>query len=178
MILTQNRLIELFPDHDIFDVTRRMAAIETAIRSYTNNNFQNRDIRFVAEVVNGKIMGTNPYLKVDDTLMISKGPNKGLYTITAIDSDGIEVLEPLYFDTKDNLVTKVEYPADILMGCAAMLNWDLSDTAESVRGGVKSETLSRHSVTYGSTDDSSSMISGYPAQLISFLNPYRKTKHN
>lgn len=174
MILSKNELVELFPDENILDLVRRMAAIEAAIRSYTNNNFQQRDIRLTAvDIVDGKIKGTNPFLRTDDTIMISKGVSKGLYTIKSIDIiEGIEVNERI-FDSKNNIITKVFYPADVVEGCIEMLRWDISEAAEKAREGVQSETLSRHSVSYGSLSGDTS-ISGYPSYLLGFLTPYKK----
>ena len=37
--------------------------------------------------------------------------------------------------------------------------------------GIKSETLSRHSVTYFDMDASNS-LDGYPASIVGFLDPY------
>lgn len=173
MILSQNELVELFPDEDANELVRRMAAIEAAIRSNTNNNFQQREIRLTAtDIVDGKIQATSPYLKAGDTIMISKGVSKGLYTIKSIDIiGGIEVNEPI-FDSKNNVITKVLYPADVVQGCIEMLRWDISEAAEKAREGIQSETLSRHSVSYGNLADST--LSGYPSYLLSFLSPYRK----
>lgn len=172
MILLENELVELFPDENANELVRRMAAIEAAIRSYTNNNFQHREIRIIADIVDGKIKGTSPYLRANDTIMISKGVSKGLYTIKSIDIvEGIEVNEPI-FDSSANVITKVLYPADVIEGCIKLLNWDISEAAEKARDGVQSETLSRHSVSYGNLADST--LSGYPSYLLSFLSPYRK----
>ena len=67
-----------------------------------------------------------------------------LYTITEIGNDFIRVNGDLYHHP-DNLVTKVEYPADIKAGVLEMLKWDVKNRPKT---GIKSETLSRHSVTY------------------------------
>ena len=172
MILSENELVEMFPDENIAELVKRMAAIEAAIRSYTNNNFQHREIRLIADITGGKIKGTNPYLRINDTVMISKGVSKGLYTIKSIDIiEGMEVNEPI-FDSPKNVITKVLYPADVVQGCIELLKWDISDAAERAREGVQSETLSRHSVSYGGLADT--MLSGYPSYLLSFLSPYRK----
>lgn len=172
MILSQNELVNLFPDVEALTLVRRMAAIEAAIRSNTNNNFQQREIRVTADIVNGKIKGTNPNLRVDDTVMISKGVSKGLYTIKSINDGEIEVNEPI-FDSKNNIITKVFYPADVIQGCLELLDWDMSEAAEKVRAGVQSETISRHSVSYGNLSDTAT-LSAYPSYLLGFLTPYRK----
>ena len=75
-------------------------------------------------------------------------------------------------DESDVLVTKVEYPVDVVMGVVNMLQWDLSNRKKV---GIQSETISRHSVTYFNLDGDNSTI-GYPKSLIGFLNPYKKAR--
>ena len=41
--------------------------------------------------------------------------------------------------------------------------------------GIKSETLSRHSVTYYD-QDAGNQVMGYPASLMGFLSPYIKAR--
>ena len=41
--------------------------------------------------------------------------------------------------------------------------------------GIKSETLSRHSVTYYDMDHENS-LDGYPASLVGFLEPYKQMR--
>ena len=69
---------------DISDnsLCRKMKAIEKAIRAYTNNNFQNRLVRYEAPSGNNSLLLVSPYLAVGDTLQITQSINKGLYQIT------------------------------------------------------------------------------------------------
>lgn len=149
----------------------KLDAIENGIRAHTNNNFQERRIRFVAPADTSAILCTNPLLRVGDTVQISQSINDGLYLITAIDDKKITLDKDLY-PVRDNLVTKIEYGADIKQGVINLMQWE-TDMRGKV--GVASETLSRYSVTYFS-QDASNIIMGYPVALLGFLEPYYKAR--
>lgn len=67
---------------------------------------------------------------------------------------------------------EVEYPADVKLGVLNMLLWD-SESRDKV--GIASETISRHSVSYTGLTEAESK-SGYPAYLLTFLDPYRRAR--
>lgn len=153
----------------------RLRALELLIRGYTNNNFQKRPFRAVAVAVadgNRLLCAATPPFRAGDTLEISDSDlNTGLVTVTAVDGQTVTVDEDL-FDESGVVVTKVAYPADVKLGVARMLQWQL-ENGDKV--GVQSETISRHAVTYFNMDgDNSSM--GYPKSLLGFLKPYRKAR--
>lgn len=152
----------------------KLDAIEVLIRKYTNNNFQNRFIRFTASTTGNRIKGVSPYIKVGDTLQISESNvNDGLYVVTEIDAvnDFTRVNKDL-FSVDYNLVTKIEYPVDVQQGVIKLLQWDV----ESVnRVGIKSETISRHSVTYFD-QDRNNQVMGFPVSLFGFLEMYKKAR--
>ena len=148
----------------------KLEAIETFIRgSYTNNKFYDRNVKYKAESSNNKILAVHPYLKVGDTIEIVEGPNIGLYVVKAISETEI-TLDKELFDCKSNYIVKVKYPADVKLGCLDMLEWVFGAKSKV---GLKSETISRHSVTY---EDSASFVDGYPKSLLGFLEPYRKVR--
>lgn len=153
-------------------IAEKLNAVELAIRSYTNNNFQNRYVRFYAVSLGNRLLGTSDFLKVGDTVQISQSQvNDGLYTITEIGSDFIRVDGELY-KYHDNLVTKVEYPADVKSGVVDLLKWEIKNRQKV---GIKSESLSRHSVTYFD-QDVNNQVMGYPVALLGFLRPYMKAR--
>ena len=172
MIISLDELKKMpkFASYDDAILQAEMLAIEQAIRSYTNNNFQDQKKRIVCSSLNGVLQGTSPYFKIGDTLQISKSQNAGLYVIKAI-GETIEVDGVLY-DEPSNLVTKIDYPADIVAGALSLLDWKLT---KSDKVGVQSESISRHSVTYASYD-ASNTIMGYPSMLFGFLKPYKCAK--
>ena len=150
----------------------KLQALESLIRKYTNNNFQNRNIRFKCNAASTKLILSTSYLAVGDTVQISQSQyNDGVYNITTI-ADGMITLNKNLFDEEDVLITKVEYPYDIQMGVVNMLKWDIENRNKV---GIQSETISRHSVSYFNLDGDNSTI-GYPKTLVGFLQPYVKAR--
>ena len=170
MIISVNELKRnaKFAEYDGELLEMELKAIEAAVRSYTNNNFQDRGKRIVCASWGGVLQGTSPYFKAGDTVEVSKSNNAGLYVITAIDGEKITLDEELY-DEVQNYVTKVVYPADVVAGAVRMLDWKLT---QSGKVGVQSESISRHSVTYFNMDGDNSIM-GYPKSLLGFLKPYK-----
>lgn len=173
MILTLDDVIDL-PELSTWSekaISDKLKAIELMIRAYTNNNFQNRFVRFKAESKKNRLFGVSDYLKVGDTVQISQSlVNDGLYTVTGVDGSTIELDRELFAAV--NLVTKVDYPADIRSGVLELLKWEAKNRPKT---GIKSETLSRHSVTYFD-QDASNQVMGYPVSLLGFLTPYIKAR--
>jgi hypothetical protein len=97
--------------------------------------------------------------------------NDGLYVLKSVDNVSVVVDRPL-FTVGHNLVTKVEYPADVKLGLINLLKWDFGNRDKV---GIKSETISRHSVTYFDLD-SSNQVMGYPVSLLGFLESYKKAR--
>ena len=153
-------------------IAEKLDAVELLIRAYTNNNFQNRYVRFTAASLGNRLFGTSDFLKVGDTVQISQSKvNDGLYAITEIGDDFIRVNKDLY-RYSDNLVTKVEYPANVRSGVIDLLKWEIANRSKA---GIQSETLSRHSVTYFN-QDANNQVMGYPVALLGFLKPYIKAR--
>ncbi len=157
---------------------RKLNSAEKLIRAYTNNNFQNRAVRFraasdgtmlIADLAGKTVL---PFLLVGDTVEISQSQvNDGLCVVSEIDEVGIRVDTQL-FPIDFNLVTKVEYPDDVKEGVINMLMWDVENRQKV---GIKAETLSRHSVTYYD-QDANNQVMGYPVSLMGFLSPYIKAR--
>lgn len=153
-------------------IAEKLKAVELSIRAYTNNNFQNRYVRFSAASLGNRLFGVSDFLKVGDTVQISQSNvNDGLYTITEISDTFIRVDGDLY-RCPDNLVTKIEYPADIKAGVIDLMKWEVKNRQKV---GIKSETLSRHSVSYYD-QDANNQVMGYPVSLLGFLKPYMKAR--
>jgi hypothetical protein len=151
-------------------IETRLMAIEAVIRKYTNNNFQKREIRFRGYSDGLKIFGTPQFMTIDDTVQISQsGVNDGLYQVTDVGVDFIQVDRNL-FATENNVVTKIEYPADVVQCAVDLYEWKQK---HGDKVGVKSETLSRHSVTY---EDSATLFMGYPTGILNGLALYKKAR--
>ena len=152
-------------------IEMKLKAVEQTIRAYTNNNFQNRGIRVQADIAAGvfKPESVIPF-SIGDTVQISESRfNGGLFTVSSVNDQTFTVSE----ETRDEiaiLATKVEYPADVVNCCVELMEWSVNFAGKV---GIKTETLSRHSVTY---EDSASMFMGYPTSLLGCLKPYRKVR--
>lgn len=153
-------------------IKMKLKAVEQTIRAYTNNNFQNRGIRVQADIAAGVFMSESliPF-SVGDTVQISESRfNSGLFTVSEEPGDTTFMVSENTRDEDDVLVTKVEYPADVVNCCVELMEWAVNFAGKV---GIKSETLSRHSVTY---EDSATMFMGYPTSLLGCLKPYRKVR--
>lgn len=153
----------------------RLQALELLIRAYTNNNFQQRAFRAAADAVPGYnlLCDDPPALRAGDTLQITDSDFMPdfLVTVESVEGDVVTVREELYAETGIT-ITKVVYPADVKLGAANMLKWQL-DNGDKV--GVSSETISRHSVTYFNMDGDNSTM-GFPKAVTGFLRPYKRAR--
>lgn len=173
MIITvdQLRTIDAYKTEQLIVCIEKIKSVESIVRAYTHNNFQNRRIRFTSKSDGRLLLSLCPYLKPGDTVQISGSVNGGIYTV--VDTErGIQVDEELYPVDK-NLVTKVEYPIDIQSGVLDLIRWE---TTNKKKVGVKSETISRHSVTYYD-QDANNTVMGYPVSLMAFCEPYMKARY-
>ena len=174
MIISVEKLRQyITADFDDQVLEAKLQALESLIRKYTNNNFQNRNVRFVCDAQSGILINADAtYLKVGDTIQISQSKhNDGIYVVKTIDGNEITLDKDVFFESK-LLVTKVEYPMDVQIGVVNMMKWDI-ESRDKV--GIQSEAISRHSVTYFNMDGDNSLI-GYPKSLIGFLKPYMKAR--
>lgn len=174
MIVAVKELIEMpeFSGKSEKALQKKLNAVEHLIRSYTNNNFQNRCVRFHGKSLGNRVFGYSPFLRVGDTIQISQSMvNDGIYVITEI-ADTFIRLDTELFETELNLITKVEYPADVQAGVIDLMVWE---TKNRQKVGIKSETLSRHSISYYD-QDANNQVMGYPVALLGFLKPYIKPR--
>lgn len=164
-------------DEDI--LPEDLEAFEQSVRQLTNNNFQNTAVRFRSVSleepniirVNGPIRG----LRKGDTVEINYSRyNDGLYTVEEILTDAIKVADEPFLEenNSDLMVTLVSYPADIKRGIKKLIQYDKKMAGKL---GIKSETVSRMSVTYYDVNASEN-TDGYPASLLSFLKKYEKLR--
>ena len=152
-------------------ITAKLEAIEAVIRAYTNNNFQQRGIRFSGHSDSMNVYGVPNNFNVGDTVQITSqlGVNDGLYQIIGVDDEYI-TLDKALVPVDVNLVTKIKYPADIVQCAVDLYKWK-QNMGEKV--GIKSETISRHSVTY---EDSATLFMGYPVGILNGLKLYKKAR--
>lgn len=151
----------------------RLSRLESLIRSYTNNNFVLPGWGQDCELQSGGLLSVNEGIySENDTILITHSlRSDGLYTVTSVEDDALYKLSS---DTQDDkgFANLVLYPPDVKMGAVMMLSYDLTRTDSE---GIKTETVSRHSVEYLDSTDSNTIL-GYPVHLTSFLKPYRKAR--
>lgn len=155
-------------------IERKLKSIEQTIRSYTNNSFQNRCIRAETMVDNNLLYAANGILGLitGDTVQLSESMyNNGLYVVKDIEDNRI-TLDGDLTNEEHVLLTKVVYPDDVIDCCINLCEWEVKNRGKV---GVKSETLSRHSVTYFD-QDVNNQVNGYPVSLLGCLKPYRKAR--
>lgn len=152
-------------------ITAKLEAIEAVIRAYTNNNFQQRGIRFVGYSMGSGVYGSPQHFVVGDTVQITSylDVNNGLYIVRDVDDVRIGLDRDL-IPVEWNLVTKIQYPADVVQCAVDLYKWKQT-MGDKV--GVKSETISRHSVTY---EDSATLFMGYPVGILNGLNLHKKAR--
>lgn len=172
MILSVSEVRGLCPGMTNEAIQTQLDAIEGIIRAYTNNNFQVRMARFCASSAGRSLMGRSPYIRAGDTVQISQsGVNDGLYIVKDVSDNSTELDRDLY-EVASNVVTKIEYPAPVKAVARNLLKWEVENRAKV---GVKTETLSRYSVTYydqGTADQ----VMGYPVSLLGGLKPYMRAR--
>ncbi len=168
MIISIEKLREFVPSATSMSDTElqaRLEALETLIRKYTNNNFQKRNFRVYGDIQSGSLSFDKTFFKNGDTFEISNSKyNDGVYVVGE---------EPEMYDEQDVMITKVVYPSDVVMGAVNLFKWDIEHRDKI---GVKSETLSRYSVSYYDMESGNNSAGGFPKGLMSFLTPYMKAK--
>lgn len=154
-------------------------AFETTVRELTNNNFQNKRVRFrnleIIEPSTIKVKDKIRGLRIGDTVEINYSDfNNGLYVIRELSEKEIIVQEESFYAEKSSglMLTKVEYPADIKRGIKKLIEYDKKMAGKV---GIKSETVARMSTTYYDVN-SSENTDGYPSSLLSFLRKYEKMR--
>lgn len=152
-------------------LSMKLKAIEQVIRKYTNNNFQKTAYRKTADIIGGLfVVESEALFVVGDTVQVSEsGLNTGLYTVIGVNDESFTTEEDVV-DEEAVLVTKVSYPADVIDCALNLLEWEIKNRQKV---GVKSETLSRHSVTY---EDSASMFHGYPKGILNAVKLHKKVR--
>jgi hypothetical protein len=164
----------------------QLDAYEASVRQLTANNFHVR-----GAVIVGIGLDTDPTrliidraslgfdIKTGDTLeLVGADVNNGLFEVLAIDLDTVY----LTLECRGEIRAKgeynkaqlflVRYPADI-KGCVrGLIEYD-----KYMKGkrGVKSETISRMSLTYYDVNASEN-VDGYPAALLGSLKKWRKVR--
>lgn len=176
MIISVDNIKEHIDCGELSDniILTRLKAIEQVIRAFTHNNFQNRNARFEAEASDSYLFGASPFIRVGDTVQITQSlANDGLYTVIDV-TDGQTMIDGVLFATEKNLVTKIQYPADVVQCAIDLFKWKL-EFGDKIGIKSESETLSKHSesITY---EDSATLFMGYPVGILKGLALHNKAR--
>lgn len=152
--------------------------LEVTVRNLTNNKFQNTGIRYKQLRFSGNqitCMFDVKGIRVGDTVEINDSIYyDGLYMVESVNQRVIGLVGADFeneFISKA-ILTKIEYPPDILLGVKKVLTYQAKMSSKL---GIKSESVSRMSTTYFDVNAADN-IDGLPAALFSFLNKYRKMR--
>ncbi|MER2001293.1 MAG: hypothetical protein ABS862_01620 [Carnobacterium inhibens] len=154
-----------------------LEAFEQSIRGLTNNNFQNKLVRFnditftKPNIIN--VFGEVKGLRIGDTVEVNyTAYNDGLYVVEELTADSIIVEGEPFISSNSTkaMATLVSYPADIKKGVKKLIKYDLDMVGKT---GIKTRTVARMSETYYDVNANDN-TEGYPSSLLSFLNKYEK----
>lgn len=174
MIIPLTKLKVMFPNVEDQVLIDKITAIESAIRGYTHNNFQDKKVRFTADIVNNVCTPSHPLIKEGDTVTVSQSANDGYYNVESV-SDNQFTLSGELIDTPINLITKVYYPPDVVNVASDLIKWAIEYSEKQLMG-ISSESISRYSVSYSNLNSDGANINGYPVSIMSRLKPYMKAK--
>jgi hypothetical protein len=165
----------------------QLDAYESAIRQLTANNFQDTSCRIKGAWVSKTEEGTvrvypiNPAgeetmreIQLQDTLQLTLGSVSSLLEVIGIMPDYVECSGQVRRSGvfSDAVITLVVYPADIKQGVKGLIKYDKNFADKK---GIKSETISRMSLTYYDVN-SAEAVNGYPAAEMSFIKKYTKMR--
>ncbi|WP_425756243.1 hypothetical protein ACPW7J_02210 [Ihubacter sp. rT4E-8] len=187
MLMTIEELKNIIQTNEPDEIlAMRLNALEMTIRRYTNNNFQKRGFRVRADIRAGVFVSESliPF-NVGDTIMVSESDLQSDCLAAVIEVNDLTFqTDADWADDDSVLVTKVEYPADVKLGAAKIIQWQIRN--ESANSGntemkdIQSETLSRYSVTYAADSTEADLAvdagMGVPKKLMSFLKLYKKAR--
>ena len=165
---TLKNVYGIYKDEQEALVQAKLDGLESLIRLYTNNNFQNRNIRIECPSIDNYLIGASPYFRVGDTVQITNSKiNDGLYVIEEISNNKIKLDKDIY-DCENQIVTKIEYPQAVISTLVNILSWDEKNGSKM---GIQSESIGRHSVSYFAQNDQNS-LGGYPIHLFNPLKQF------
>lgn len=152
-------------------------AFEQSVRGLTNNNFQNKCVRFGDITITSpniiNVFGEVEGLRIGETIEVNyTAYNDGLYVVKELTNDSIIVEGEPFISSNGTkgIATLVSYPADIKQGIKKLIKYDLDMIGKT---GIKSRTVARMSETYYDVNANDNK-EGYPSSLLSFLNKYEK----
>lgn len=158
--------------------------LEEMVRTITNNHFTINITKQKHLVMAGDTirLTSSQQFRVGDTIEVygTQGLNDGVFDIKAVDSanNTITVRMPSDFDSFIDgtyelaTVVLVRYPRDVAYNVLKLMEYEYTTAGKK---GLKSETISRLSVTYFDMTANESR-EGFPASYIEWLDKYTVVK--
>ena len=186
MLMTVEELRQYISTDETDEVlAAKLSALELTIRRYTNNNFINRHVWLDADILGGVFVSDAliPF-REGDTIMISHSSMMQgmLCTVNEVAGDTTFTVNEEVYDEGNVFAYKVEYPMDVKLGAVNILKWQLRNEAansgDKSQKDIRSETLSRYSVTYATdaTESDLAVDFGVPKKHVAFLTNYLKAR--
>ena len=155
-----------------------LKALEMAIISYSNNHFHRPNYSPGVVVIDGKRLffeGLNLFQPGDTVELVGVKYLDGFYNVEAVGDGFIEIdtttIIPLEYSEPGGRMYQVIYPPDVKAGAKHILDYKHTTAKKK---GIRSESISRWSVTYADTATGSVM--GLPVAEFDFLTPYIKMR--
>jgi len=159
--------------------------VTSDIHEYTNNYFQNYKTKVESSTfvfsASARTLTSDydfaddyGYATGQDVLISGSLKNNGVHTISSASDNTITFVATSMSTIADEdsnartTIVKMEYPKAIKLVVARMINFHLQVNKDN----VKSESISRYSVTYSND----LMFNGYPKSIISGLDRWKRVK--
>lgn len=173
MFLHLDEIKKVSPDADVNDID----ALEEMVRSYTSNKFNvpgTLTHGYTVDSTNTITLNQpSDFFTEGATIeLIGADANAGTYDIEAVSGQTLTLRMPqditLFTGVYTNYVALVRYPRQMSVNILKLVKY-----AEDMRDktGIKSETISRMSISYIDVN-AGQTIEGYPAMFLEFLNSY------
>ena len=157
--------------------------VTSDVHEYTNNYFQNYKTKIESGtfVFDASLKTLTSefnfaddygYATGQDVIISGSLKNNGIHTISSVSDNVITFVATSISTIADEdsnartTIVKMEYPEALKLVVARMINYYLQENKDN----VKSESISRYSVTYAND----SMVNGYPKSIISGLNRWKR----
>lgn len=157
-------------------ITELIPLIQEDILVFLKNKFIIRDIEYKSKYIsfsgNTITDSQSSFVTsgfVDGNIVIQDSKlNNGFYTVTNVTAGALTVSEDLIIESAENdiKINQVMFPKALKMVMSNMIGFSLA-----VKHGVKSESISRYSVTYA--NDGQNLINGYPDTIVKSLTKWR-----
>jgi len=151
--------------------------VQDDLITYLKNYFKNTEIQYSNSTISfssntisdSNLSFVDEEFIVGDYIIQRSKFNNTFVTVTNVEEGALTVSEDLITETAGNNVklTFVQFPKGLVRIFANMIGWSIS-----YKTGVKNETFSRYSITYG--EDTQNRINGYPDSITKGLVKYKK----